>query len=274
MVIECPKCHTTYRFTEEQENSGAKVRCAVCEYVFEPGSNTVGDEVQEAPEGTPVKTDVEKDRAFEEKFSTEKDTKSSLDIGATEIPPAKSNKTTVLLLTLILLVLVAGFGTYFLAPQFFPSSLFPFIESSETQKQEESAAVMQERIKSISLEDVRQYYVDNEKTGRIFVVEGRALNNGESAVELIKVEASLFDVQNTSLETNSFLCGNTLSLFQLQMLGKEDIISALDDKAGIGSNNVNVRPGQQVPFMAVFFSPSDAVSEFAVRVISVQDVNL
>ena len=68
------------------------------------------------------------------------------------------------------------------------------------------------------LQNVRQYYVSNEKVGQLFVIEGKAVNNFKTPKEMIKLEATLFDEKGGSLATQDTLAGNTVSLFQLQVM--------------------------------------------------------
>ncbi len=77
------------------------------------------------------------------------------------------------------------------------------------------------------------------------VIQGKAVNLFETPRELIAVEASLFDAQNQTLATRRLLCGNTLDLFQLQVLAREEIDAALENEAGIGANNISLQTGSR-----------------------------
>jgi hypothetical protein len=58
---------------------------------------------------------------------------------------------------------------------------------------------------------------------------------------------------------------------QLSELGQKELDKALGDRIQIMSNNINVMPGVDVPFMVVFvFPPTDAV-ELEVSVIDASD---
>lgn len=124
-----------------------------------------------------------------------------------------------------------------------------------------------EQIKSIALRNYRQYYVNNEKVGQVAVIEGKVVNNFPSPRELIKIEASLYDAAGTAVVTKQQLCGVTVSLFQLQVLGEQELETALNNKIEILTNNTNVPPGGEVPFMVVFYNPPASVAEFGVKVV-------
>jgi len=128
-----------------------------------------------------------------------------------------------------------------------------------------------DRVRKIELRNVKQYYVANEKTGNLFVVEGKAVNKFDAPKEQIKVEVVLYDGTGNVLTSQSFLCGNQLSQFQLQVQTQKEVEDGLSSEVGILSNNTFVRPGNSVPFMAVFFQPPAGVKEFLVKVVDVAD---
>lgn len=134
------------------------------------------------------------------------------------------------------------------------------------QKPEEAA-----KVKDIMLQNVRQYYVSNEKAGQLFVIEGKAVNNFKTPKEMIKLEASLFDEKGTTLATKEELAGNTVSLFQLQVMTRDELKNALASQVGVLTNNTNIAPAGEVPFMMVFFDPPEAVKEFGVKVVDAKD---
>ncbi len=127
------------------------------------------------------------------------------------------------------------------------------------------------KVKDIMLQNVRQYYVSNEKAGQLFVIEGKAVNNFKSPKEMIKLEANLFDDKGATLAVQEELAGNTVSLFQLQVMTRDELKSALASQVGVLTNNTNIVPGGEAPFMIVFFDPPEAVKEFGVKVIDAKD---
>jgi predicted Zn finger-like uncharacterized protein len=125
--------------------------------------------------------------------------------------------------------------------------------------------------KNLALIGVRQYMVDNTKVGNLFVIEGKVKNNFTTPKEYIKIEASLFDDKGATLATKQIVAGNTVSYFQLQSLGNEELETALTSQVGILTNNVGVRPGGEVPFMIVFYNPAESLQEFGVKVVEAKD---
>lgn len=202
-------------------------------------------------------------RDRDESFSVAVDPKAPLDFAPAEERP-RSRKPLFALLGLLLVLGVAGGAFWFFKGSEADRAAAPAKPAATAPSAAESAA---EAVKNIALENVRQYYVNNEKIGQLFVIEGKAVNNFENPREMIKIQASLFDETGVSLKSRDILAGNTVSLFQLQVLSLEELESALTSQVGVLTNNTNLRPGQGAPFMIVFASPPDAVKEFGLRVI-------
>ena len=147
-----------------------------------------------------------------------------------------------------------------------PAAGKPAPAADAAKKPEETA-----KVKDIMLQNVRQYYVSNEKAGQLFVIEGKAVNNFKTPKEMIKIEATLFDEKGGSLATQEELAGNTVSLFQLQVMTRDELKNALTSQVGVLTNNTNIAPGGETPFMVVFFDPPEAVKEFGVKVVDAKD---
>lgn len=273
MIVECPNCRAKYNLPEDKiPAGGTKVRCTQCSHVFpvSPGADDddLGDLLgidDDDDLGAPSpRGKGRRDDEFE--FKTDDDeTEFSLDIGKPEKKPRKgagaAAKKRVLFMALALLVLVGG-G----AGLYYSGLLEPFFQVGEPGDQ----AAQESPVKFIVLENVRQYYVNNEKAGQLFVIEGKAVNQFERPRDFIKIEATLFDAKGQPLVTRQALCGNILSYFQLQVLSRTEIEAALDNEMGVLNNNTNLETGAGTPFMLIFFEPPEDVVEFGVKVIDAQ----
>lgn len=128
------------------------------------------------------------------------------------------------------------------------------------------------QVELLTMRNVRQYYVDNEKVGKVFVVEGRVVNEFPQQKELITLEAAIYDKDKKALAVKKQLGGVQLSLFQLQVLSEKEMESFLNNKVEILTNNTNVPRGGEVPFMVLFYAPPEGVAEFGVRIVDARDV--
>ena len=200
--------------------------------------------------------------AFQQPLTAKLD-EDSLASGSTPAGRTKKSANVGLVVGLVFLLLAcAGAGVYFLKPGLI--GLGPKAPGAPAATQE---PVVREGAAQIALENVRQYFVPNEKEGQLFIIEGKAVNRFPEARELIRIKAALFDKLGNEVATQEFMCGNVVSLYQLQVSTRADIEAALTAKVGILTNNTNIQSGASVPFMAVFFQTPETVEEFGLEVI-------
>lgn len=234
MIVTCPNCLTKFNFPDDQARSNTKLRCSVCKYIFPL--------VKEDSPNTPLNNfDLSLDDTPKEKKKT------------------KKSATKKLLLVLLLLIIIAG-GYSFIT---YPDLTYKIQTIFSSDKKEEPVDL----ISLIALRDVVQYNITNEKLGNISVIEGKVVNGFSEPRELIRLEASLYDKNGTLLVSKQQLAGTSVSLFQLQVLGEQELERALTNKIDILANNTNVPPKGEVPFMIVFYNPPDNAAEFGVKVI-------
>lgn len=171
----------------------------------------------------------------------------------------KLNLTKKLFLVLFLLLLAAGVYGFIN----YPILTYKIQTFFSSEKKEEPVDL----ISLIALRDVVQYNINNEKLGNISVIEGKVVNGFSEPRELIRLEASLYDKNGKLLVSKQQLAGTSVSLFQLQVLGEQELERALTNKIDILANNTNIPPKGEVPFMIVFYNPPDNAAEFGVKVI-------
>ena len=265
MIIICPSCETTFNLPDETVRKGAQLRCSVCKHVFgipETGGRMPGQTVESAsPEQAPDGSESLQDKGLS--FAAADDS-AKLRLSESDSPQRRSQKKSgkgCLLVCLLVLILAGGgaAAAWIFAGDAIRARL-PF-GLGQT-----SAVPAKDMISKITFRGVRQYTLVNEKIGSIIVIEGKAVNGFPEPRELIKIEASLFDKDGKLLDKKQQMGGTSVSLFQLQVLGEKELEQALGNRIEILSNNTNVPPAGEVPFMIVFYKPSDTVAEFGVTV--------
>ncbi|MBQ9453175.1 MAG: zinc-ribbon domain-containing protein [Desulfovibrio sp.] len=147
-----------------------------------------------------------------------------------------------------------------------------YYTSGESKEKTKSAQEIAKNVELLTMRNVRQYYVDNEKVGKVFVIEGKVVNEFPQPKELMAVEAAIYDKNQQPIVVKKQLCGVQLSLFQLQVLSEKEMESFLNNKIEILTNNTNVPHGGDVPFMVLFYAPPEGVAEFGVRIVDARDV--
>ena len=279
MIVTCPNCDTRFNLPDELARPNAQLRCSVCKHVFGipdtlghmPGqleqdqapAEEQYDEpaFEEAPQRAPMHEEAQGEET-EDFGAAGADEGLSLDgdFGSRRRRPAgKSRKGC--LIALIILILLAGGGVA--AWMFAGDMIKPYLPFSLGSS---SAAPTKDLVSKITLRGVRQYSITNEKLGPLSVIEGKAVNGFDEPRELIRVEAALYDKDGKVLDSKQQMAGTSVSLFQLQVLGEKELEQALGNRIEILSNNTNVPPGGEVPFMIVFYKLSGSATEFGVKV--------
>ncbi|GAU08239.1 DUF3426 domain-containing protein [Desulfoplanes formicivorans] len=272
MIVQCPECDTRYNLDEDRIGpQGSKVRCTRCKHVFRvarPVASSVEETVEQLFSQAPDVFDNAADAPEGLEPPASKESEQPVDEHDVPVKKGRARQIVLWLLLVVLIVIGVGIGTYYYAPQLLDNTgTGAFVGKKVEEQKKETEAVIPE----IALENVRQYFVKNEKIGQVFVVEGKAVNKFDVPKELIKLRIKLFDDTGKVIENKEFLCGNVVSYFQLQVLQREELESALTAKVGILTNNTNLKPGAGVPFMVVFPNPPKTLSEFALEPIEVKD---
>lgn len=238
MEVTCPKCSSRFNLPDSVAKPGAKLRCSVCKEIFKLG------ETPSPNAASPASFDID----FGEALSMGSDASGG-----------RGRKIAIMVLLVCLLAGAGGAWWYF--KMFLPSRQVAVPEIS-----------LEKKVEMLTMRNVRQYYVNNEKIGQIFVIEGKVVNEFPEPKELIEVEATLYGMDKKALVTKKQLAGTSLSLFQLQVLGEKELESFLSNKIEILSNNTNIATGGEVPFMVLFYAPPQDIAEFGVRIIDVKDM--
>lgn len=272
MIIQCPQCQTKYTIDDSKVRPGvSKVRCSRCSHEFVASAEEVSAGQGEATEASaaaqgPSSSESELFQEFDESAAGEEPAEGKA--------PRKRIGALFLWFSILLLLAAIAVSAYLAFPQL--RQLVPFSIGSVEQAQQEGLRQKQASpagsVEDIALMDVRQYMVQNEKIGRILVIEGTAINQSETAKKMIKLKAVLYDEQGEPLREKEFLCGNTVSLFQLQVLSQSELESALGSKVGVLTNNSNLGPDQEVEFMTVFVNPDKGLTEFSLKVVQAVNV--
>lgn len=128
-----------------------------------------------------------------------------------------------------------------------------------------------DRVRHLALLDVRQYVVENDRLGRIVVVDGKVQNNFPTPKELIEVEASLYDKDKKLITAKRQFCGIVVQPLQLRIMGQDQLAKTMSNRFAVLATNVNIQPGGTVPFMVVFVYPPADMAQFGVRVVDAKD---
>ena len=184
--------------------------------------------------------------------------------------PKKGKKKLIFLL--LFLVLLGGAG-YFAYTTFFTGSTTKSVQPGEDVQVSDIPQDTVAKVSKLDLKSagVKYEYIRNDKLGPILVMQGRVVNHFDSPKDYITIEARLLNSKGEVLKAQKQVCGVLLTPLQLSALGQRELIKALNNRIEIMANNVNVLPGQDVPFMVVFVYPPSSAVEIEVSVVDAED---
>ncbi len=279
MIITCRRCSTKFRLDDSLVSPLAKTKCTFCGNIFMMADGMENSDFQTA-------IDAHEKSAPEELMAEAESSKKAVDAiledGDLYDVDRKEKKrkkpgAVVWAMLVVILLLAAGGAVYFLDPLGWRSAPGDEAKTASGQTSSPSGQTSENLITdpaelaNITLLDVKQYYVNNDKLGgQLFIIEGNVVNNFPKPVSLIRVEATLLDEDKNIIVSNQQFCGISVSYFQLQVLTEKELTEALSNKLEVLSKNTNVQSGSRVPFIFVFRSVPPSVRAFGVRVIEAQ----
>jgi len=307
MIIRCEKCDSRFNIDERiLKNGGSKVRCSVCKSIFTAFPPQKGRLVEETDEDDfalvdtaeldrlppkrasgPGSYDEEMEENFDKLFedaleegiqyveATEPEDNQRLTELADEgseadiITPRatagrwKKERSHVLLITLIIILvfIVGALVVFFLAPDILPDSL----SALKPVNKEEIADTGTRRL---AFKDVSGSFLMNNMAGKLYVIRGDVINNYPKGRSYILLKANILDVKGKSVKQKLSYAGNTFTEDQLMKFSMQEIDKGLKNQAGKGDINVDIEPGDSVPFMIVFEGLPDNLGEFEVEAVS------
>jgi len=145
------------------------------------------------------------------------------------------------------------------------------IEAASLERSEgtEQPDIFDVEVSDISLKNIRQYFVANERVGDLFVIEGLAVNNHNSEPAIITIKVELYDQSGQTITGKDFICGKVASLIDLQVSSKDYLQNIFDFDHEAVSKDYIVAPRESVPFMTIFYNPPENAHDFGLEVVEV-----
>ncbi len=114
--------------------------------------------------------------------------------------------------------------------------------------------------------DINSKFIENTKSGTLFVVSGKIRNDYDRPRAFVKVSGRLYSTGRKLSKTLTVFCGNSLSESELSTLDIAAIRKRLLERAGEKNANALIPPGRDVPFMLVFSDLPPDLEEFDIQV--------
>lgn len=278
MIITCPSCSTKFNLPDSQASPLRKARCSFCKNIFVLADGMDDKDFEAISMAGEQQNPENSEKAAEENLQAILSNGADYDVDS--IKPKKRSKLLPIVAGILLLAILAAGALVYTGTLKFGATE----DAAPADAQEKAVAKNatggnstvtpppdDAHVKDIIFQNTKQYFVNNEKLGQIFVVEGKAVNNYKTPKELIQIEASLLDEHGVAVATKQQFGGVTLTMFQLQVLSEADIEKALNNNIEILANNLNIQPGGAVPFMLVFVNPPSNISTLFLKIIDAKD---
>ncbi len=112
------------------------------------------------------------------------------------------------------------------------------------------------------------YFFNNPKAGKLLVITGMVRNNYPERRNFIRLRGHLLNGEGKNLADRFVFAGNILSEEELTTLPILEITTRLSLKGGQRGLNMNVAPGQEIPFMLVFDKLPEGIAEYRIDAVS------
>lgn len=113
-------------------------------------------------------------------------------------------------------------------------------------------------------------YEPEAATGRLFVVRGQVRNDGARQATGVRLRAALLDGAGKTIAEQASYAGNAIPAETLRGASRETIEAAMANRIGERFSNVDIQPGNSVPFMVVFFQAPEGIESFRVDAADVE----
>jgi len=167
---------------------------------------------------------------------------------------------------ILLLLLIVAFAAVVVLDRF--GMEIPFVTEYIKQVPYVNQLMQQEVKKSgeITTSNISSKFVDNANYGKFFVITGMVKNEYSESRRLIQLTGRLFANGKMLVKEEMIYCGNTLTDIQLAQMEITDINKKMTNRFGDNKSNVDVKPGQQIPFMVVFSQLPQDLEEFTIEI--------
>ena len=139
----------------------------------------------------------------------------------------------------------------------------PFIGNIFKSEPEDRAGALK---LALARESMAAEFVANPSAGSLCVVNGQVRNTYSHPRSRIRVTVKLYKAGNIVVKTATVFAGNMLTKQELSSLSLIAIDARLKNSTGTNNMNMGIKPGQSVPFMAVFSNLPPGVDEYSAEV--------
>jgi len=117
----------------------------------------------------------------------------------------------------------------------------------------------------ITLRSVAASFVKNKNAGDLLVISGEAVNKYDKPRAAIQIKGVVYGAKGEEVSSKSVFCGNPLTKEQLSTLTMDKIEAAMANQFGDSLSNMEVAPGNAIPFVIVMPKPPAGATDYGVE---------
>ena len=117
----------------------------------------------------------------------------------------------------------------------------------------------------ITVRSVEASFIKNKKAGDLLVISGEAVNEYTNPRAAIQIKGIVFGADGEEVSSKSAFGGNPLSKEQLSTMTMDKIEAAMANQFGDSLANMEVAPGDAIPFVIVLPKPPKGATDYGVE---------
>lgn len=248
MILRCEQCGTAYHLDPSLLGpQGSKVRCTRCGHVFwvEPPATLEGNISAEEDSLSPSFPQAQEGKE---------------EIPVTVSPSLRIFRIGAAALLLILIALSARF--------LYIRYHYPAWKMNEVWAEVFFLPSDPQGRRELRLVNHKKDFIENEKIGRIFLVEGEIINGYPTARQEIKIRGSLKTADHRVVDAREVYAGWALTREEIMTLSPEDLQRMQRLPADHPVKHLRVLPGKTLPFLILFPRPPQGATHISIEVLS------
>jgi pilus assembly protein FimV len=223
-------------------------------------------EIEDAAEPIIAQTSARVSRPVNEMAAARSETAEPVKKAVGRPKPVKKKKGAGKFLVLLLVLAALGAGGYYGYDYVLKNDVqVPYLSQYINPKPVDPDGIAQ-----LSTSDINSKFIENEQSGRLFVITGNVRNGYPDTRSMIQLRGKLYSTGKILVKSEQAFAGQVLSDQELATKPIAEITQQLAKAPGSQIATSRVLSGQTLPFMVVFSELPENLDEFAIETVRSQ----
>jgi len=143
--------------------------------------------------------------------------------------------------------------------------IFYAVWGYKTLTEDKGGQISSQEAGRITVRSVEASFIKNKKAGDLLVISGEAVNEYNKPRAAIQIKGLVFGADGEEVSSKVAFCGNPLTEEQLASMTMEQIEAAMANQFGDSLANMEVAPGDAIPFVIVIPKPPAGATDYGVE---------